>query len=86
MFTTPRACSGCEPGIWGERRARFGLSIPNGNAQRGRIDGGQGVRQWGAARDWQALQLLDAKEKSTRMPSASARVPGGLPHPEVRLL
>ena len=58
-FTTPGACSGCEPGIWGARRARFGLSIPNGNAQRGRIEGGQGVRQWGVARDWQALRLLD---------------------------
>jgi hypothetical protein len=58
-FTTPRACSGCEPSIWGVRRARFGLSIPNGNVQRGRIEGGQGVRQWGVARDWQALRLLD---------------------------
>ena len=58
-FTTPKACSGCEPGIWGVRRARFGLSIPNGNVLRGQIEGGQGVGQWGVARDWQALRLLD---------------------------
>ena len=58
-FTTPWACSGCEPGIWGVRRARFGLSIPNGNVLRGRIEGGQGVGQWGVARAWQALRLLD---------------------------
>ena len=58
-FTTPGACSGCEPGIWGVRRARFGLSIPNGSVLRGRIEGGQGVGQWGVARAWQALRLLD---------------------------
>jgi len=29
--TTPEACSSCGPGIWGVRRARFGLSIPNGS-------------------------------------------------------
>jgi hypothetical protein len=44
-FSTPRACSDCEPGVWGARRARFGLSILNGNVLRGRIEGGQGVRQ-----------------------------------------
>ena len=55
----PGACSGCKPGIWGVRRARFGLSIPNGNVLRGRIEGGQGVGQWGVARAWQALRLLD---------------------------
>ena len=58
-FATPRSWPGCEPVVWGVRRARFGLSIPNGNVQRGRIEGGQGVRQWGVARDWQALRLLD---------------------------
>ena len=37
----------------------FGLSIPNGNVLRGRIEGGRGVGQWGVARAWQALRLLD---------------------------
>ena len=58
-FTTPGACSGCEPGVWGVRRARFGLSIPNSSTLQGGIEGGQGVGQWGVARDWQALWLLD---------------------------
>ena len=30
-FSTPRACSSCEPGIWGVRCARFGLLIPSSN-------------------------------------------------------
>ena len=30
-LTTPGACSSCKPGIWGVRRARFGVSIPNGS-------------------------------------------------------
>ena len=42
--TTPGACSGCEPGIWGVCRARFGLPIPNGSVLRGGIEDGQGVR------------------------------------------
>ena len=70
-FTTPWACSGCEPGIWGVRRARFGLSIPNGNVLRGRIEGGQGVGQWGVARAWQALQLLDKPTRAVRSPFLS---------------
>ena len=58
-LTTPGACSSCEPGIWGVCCARFGLSIPNGNVLWGQIEGRQGIRQWGVARAWQALQLLD---------------------------
>ena len=58
-FITPRACSGCEPGILGARRAHLGLSTPNGNVLRGRIEGGQRVGQWGVAHAWQALWLLD---------------------------
>ena len=70
-FSTPEACSGCEPGIWGVRRARFGLSIPNGNVQQGRIECGQGVRQWGVAQDWQALQLLDKPTRTVPSPLLS---------------
>ena len=70
-FSTPEARSGCEPGIWGVRRARFGLSIPNGNVLRGRIAGGPGVGQWGVARAWQALQLLDKPTCAVRSPFLS---------------
>ena len=45
--------------VWGVRRARFGLSIPNGNVLQGQIEGGQGARQQGVACDWQALGQLD---------------------------
>ena len=44
-FSTPEARSGCEPGIWGVRRARFGLSIPNGGVLRVELEVGRG---WGS--------------------------------------
>ena len=54
--------------VWGARRARFGLSIPNGNVLRGRIEGGRGVGQWGVARAWHALQLLDKPTRAVQVP------------------